>query len=111
MFLIIFFATIYDIYKHNEDNQPKFEKILDEQNCSIIENEIVENETRITVQENILSKVILSFSFYNNLKKIFEIQKSDDKLECLNGVRVLSLCWVILSHTYSNAILLASNLI
>jgi hypothetical protein len=46
-------------------------------------------------------KIIRSFSFYTNAKKVFNTSKSDDQLNCLHAIRFLSLAWVILGHTFA----------
>ena len=50
-----------------------------------------------------LSKMILCFSPYTNAIKLFAIPsvKSDiPNLNCLNAIRVFSICWVILGHAF-----------
>ena len=50
---------------------------------------------------NLLGLAFFSFSFKNNLKKLFEVSdKGDTDLKVLNGIRVLSICWVILGHSF-----------
>ena len=42
-----------------------------------------------------------SFNPVVNLQKLFTVKESGDKaLNVLNGVRVLSICWIILSHSF-----------
>lgn len=44
-------------------------------------------------------KVLKAFSLYDNLKKILTIsQAENENLLFLNGMRVFSICWVILGH-------------
>jgi len=44
-------------------------------------------------------KVLKAFSLYDNLKKIVTIgQAENENLLFLNGMRVFSICWVILGH-------------
>ena len=49
-----------------------------------------------------LLKMICSFSFYANAKKIFHTTKTENsQLSCLHAIRFLSLAWVILGHTFA----------
>ena len=47
-------------------------------------------------------KILLSFSLYTNLKAIMSTnQHSGDTLTCLNGMRFISMTWVVLGHNFS----------
>lgn len=43
---------------------------------------------------------LLAFSLYSNGKKLLNVNSSPDSLECLHGVRFLSIAWVVLGHRY-----------
>ncbi|CEM15783.1 unnamed protein product [Vitrella brassicaformis CCMP3155] len=43
-------------------------------------------------------KLLMCFDPINNWNKMFSLKTSDKSLSCLNGVRVLSLSWIILAH-------------
>ena len=50
-------------------------------------------------------KALLCFSVYTNFKKLVTSRSSEktgekNRLDLLNGVRVMSLCWVIMGHTF-----------
>lgn len=50
------------------------------------------------------NKLLASFSVYTNGYKLFEISKikSPTSLNCLHGIRAMSILWIILGHRYSN---------
>ncbi|KAK6182375.1 hypothetical protein SNE40_010080 [Patella caerulea] len=43
-------------------------------------------------------QMLLTFSIYRNGKRILDCSAPSGTLTCLHGIRVLSMCWVILSH-------------
>ena len=48
---------------------------------------------------NVLGLALFSFSFKNNLEKLFAVSdKGDQDLKILNGIRVFSICWIIAGH-------------
>lgn len=46
-------------------------------------------------------KVFRAFSIKSNASKLFGTKTADGPLACLNGLRVLSMWWVILGHTFA----------
>ena len=48
----------------------------------------------------------MNFSAYSNTVKLFDVNipKNANHLECLDGIRFLSISWVVLGHTLSNVI-------
>lgn len=57
---------------------------------------IVESERNFSMVQNIL----LSFSLISNYKKLLSASKGAEELKALHGIRVISMAWVILGHTY-----------
>ena len=58
-----------------------------------------------TISDNhhpLLIRVFLSFSFYTNFTKLMQptASRSGENISVLNGLRVLSIGWVILGHVY-----------
>ena len=49
----------------------------------------------------VLRKLLLSFSVYSNGKKILQVKQSAGALTALNGIRFLSISWVVLGHTFA----------
>ena len=49
---------------------------------------------------------LMNFSAYSNTVKLFDVNipKNANHLECLDGIRFLSISWVVLGHTLSNVI-------
>ena len=54
-------------------------------------------------------KLLQSFSFIENSKKLFGTETARGPLACLNGIRVLSMLWVILGHSYEFATVVMDN--
>ena len=49
----------------------------------------------------LLVQLFRNFSIYHNTRKIFNMEVGKDNLSCINGIRFLSISWVLLGHTYS----------
>jgi len=47
------------------------------------------------------TRLILAFSFYTNIEKWSSTDTSEGNLGCLHGLRFLSMCWVVLGHTWA----------
>ena len=52
----------------------------------------------------LVEKFLLGFSVYRNTKALFKIssKKNPEMLHCLNGIRFISMTWVVLAHVYGN---------
>ncbi|XP_066586140.1 O-acyltransferase like protein-like [Prorops nasuta] len=46
--------------------------------------------------------VMIAFSLYSNGKNIFRTDRLSDSIGCLDGLRFLSICWIIYGHTCYN---------
>uniref|UniRef100_A0A6P7GWX3 Nose resistant to fluoxetine protein 6-like n=1 Tax=Diabrotica virgifera virgifera TaxID=50390 RepID=A0A6P7GWX3_DIAVI len=53
-----------------------------------------------TQRDNIPS-IFVSFSLYTNGKKVFERPQRRSNLSCLDGIKVLSMLWIVLLHTHT----------
>ncbi|XP_052271263.1 nose resistant to fluoxetine protein 6-like [Dreissena polymorpha] len=56
-----------------------------------------------------LLKVLQSFSIFNNTRKLMSTETANGPLACLNGLRVISMWWVIQGHTYGFTTLVLKN--
>lgn len=50
-------------------------------------------------QPNVLVRVLLCFAMSRNLPKLLNTKQAEGGISCLNGIRVISISWVILGHT------------
>ncbi|XP_052816398.1 nose resistant to fluoxetine protein 6-like [Mya arenaria] len=60
----------------------------------------VATEKKPKLESRILEKICLAFSAYSNGVKILSTVQGAGSLGALNGIRFLSMAWVILGHTY-----------
>ncbi|KJH51255.1 hypothetical protein DICVIV_02620 [Dictyocaulus viviparus] len=51
-------------------------------------------------QLNWFIRMILAYSVYTNGVEILRTSKKEGEVDCLHGIRFLSMCWIILGHTY-----------
>ena len=56
------------------------------------------------VSSGMMSRLLLSFSFYTNGCKLLSTAQGSDTLGAINGIRFLSMSWVILGHSYTSII-------
>ena len=49
---------------------------------------------------NIFRKIYEPFSLYTNIQKVFDTHQPPGAIRCLNGIRAISMFWVILGHIY-----------
>ncbi|XP_012287276.1 O-acyltransferase like protein [Orussus abietinus] len=44
--------------------------------------------------------LVTAFSVYSNGKRLLRTERPDDSIACLDGIRFLGMCWIVLGHTY-----------
>jgi hypothetical protein len=95
---IVLSATIFDIFLQNRNSfkDVDFKKwsfivLKDEfDDISQMINDHYDNKQK---ENSLIVKIFLSFSAYTNSIKLFTVKKQQGQLECLNGIRTLSLAW------------------
>lgn len=55
------------------------------------------NDAHIADKRHLL---LTSFSLYTNGKHLMNTRKNQETISCLDGLRYLSICWIIYGHTY-----------
>ena len=71
---------------------------------------ILQDDFIVTRAERAM-KFLLCFSFISNTKKLLNTRTANGPLVCLNGLRVISMWWVIQGHTYEFSTLTLGNVI
>ncbi|XP_048237970.1 uncharacterized protein LOC124115336 [Haliotis rufescens] len=66
-------------------------------------------EKKLNQKPKLWQRVLLCFSAVSNGEKILSVKRSPGSLTCLNGIRVLSMSWVILGHTFLELMANAEN--
>ena len=65
----------------------------------------------VTARIDRMKDLLLCFSFVRNSKKLFNTKTATGPLACLNGLRVISMFWVIQGHTYSFSLQTTNNIL
>ena len=75
--------------------------IYDETSCKIQTDQNNNEKLQIVETKSKLRDIFICFSFTTNAKKVLTIVESsgENELKFLHGLRVMSICWVILCHT------------
>lgn len=86
--VVVEYTGIFDKYRPDPENPPK---------------DVVEHKT-------VLGKAFVAFSPARNMRKLFYSPFNDkDNLKVLNGVRVLSMLYVVLGHAYFNVLIMPTS--
>ncbi|CAC5409716.1 unnamed protein product [Mytilus coruscus] len=121
--VVMTIATIYDIItrhilKHNKTSKYTVNSSTNEtQETDAIKGEAnsknadipavfstreqsIKEEDKPTNEHGILGQLLLSFSVYTNGSKILSTNQSAGTLTAINGIRFISMTWIILGHTF-----------
>ncbi|XP_071955720.1 nose resistant to fluoxetine protein 6-like [Antedon mediterranea] len=120
--LMIISGTIYDVLKRwRENGQDGFERLAEDHtgensiNGAPASSKEMSSHSHQTVKitktsVGLFGNILLCFSLLINGSKILQTKQGEQSLGALNGIRVISLWWVMLGHTYIFALTLFSNL-
>ncbi|XP_062571953.1 LOW QUALITY PROTEIN: nose resistant to fluoxetine protein 6-like [Saccostrea cucullata] len=113
--LLILVGTLYDVIlkikirrrkanyeKHESKENKSFSSPVTSYKLRVDLGDIQRPTTEEKKSEpGVLGKIMLSFSAYTNGKKILNTSQPKGSLTAINGIRFLSMSWVILGHTLS----------
>ncbi|XP_048778807.2 nose resistant to fluoxetine protein 6-like isoform X3 [Ostrea edulis] len=105
--VIILISSTFDLISHQWSYCTGIPKTGPTQSIEIAHFEgdpqLVNEMTNVSKRKkSTLEKLLLSFSAYTNGKKLLAVNHSPGTLTALNGIRFLSISWVVLGHTYSS---------
>ncbi|XP_067118600.1 nose resistant to fluoxetine protein 6-like [Centruroides vittatus] len=77
------------------------------------ESELIINRTTAQQEktESAIVKFLICFSLYTNGVKILSTENTGSQLQCVHGIRFLSMCWIVLGHTFLSALTVTENLV
>lgn len=103
---LMFVSTVYDllvIQRQRHAAEHSQSEILSDHIENLGENSPLLNSREkksVPKQESVAERLLLAFSVYSNGKKILQVNQSSGTLTALNGIRFLSISWVVLGHTF-----------
>lgn len=104
--VLMFVSTVYDllvIQRQRHAAEHSQSEILSDHIENLGENSPLLNSREkksVPKQESVAERLLLAFSVYSNGKKILQVNQSSGTLTALNGIRFLSISWVVLGHTF-----------
>ena len=117
--LLVLIGTLYDLVKlyirrivfERESRTITFQFTDDSVNLNEETQNLINSITEQTFfsDESTFSKFMSNFSIYSNSIIVFKDSTETSRLRCLHAIRVLSLAWVVLGHTYGFIIMFSDN--
>lgn len=117
--LLVLLGTFVELVGTFSPNTKRKDAMTSEANFGVKASETTE-KTGLLAEDILLEQYIVSkkdkvmrylmcFSFVRNTKKLINIDTAKGPLSCLNGLRVISMWWVIQGHTYEFSLFAANN--
>lgn len=47
---------------------------------------------------------LLMFSWLSGFRRLIKVNKNQDQIPCLNGIRVLAMVWIVFGHQYARSV-------
>ncbi|XP_066150020.1 nose resistant to fluoxetine protein 6-like [Euwallacea fornicatus] len=111
--LLIIVASVVEILIKRKRNKRLHLKVVDSERHSPMDHSLSKEHIIGKADEdktNFPLRLLLVFSAITNSNKILSIEnKPKDSITCLNGLRVISISWIILVHTYLEVFGVAKN--
>jgi peptidoglycan/LPS O-acetylase OafA/YrhL len=74
--------------------------------------DVLFNHFNLDIFSNQVLQIFIGFSAYSNTVKIFSTSSiRSDSLTCINGIRFLSMTWVLFGHAYGNILITSKNIL
>ena len=71
---------------------------VDEQ-ATLLDESKIKRKRRLNIAP-LMGQIIISFSLYKTLPAVFSTNQPPNAIGCINGIRVISMFWVIVGHVY-----------
>ncbi|KAL5282288.1 hypothetical protein ACFFRR_005461 [Megaselia abdita] len=111
IFLIVNLATLYTFfYGHIETSNLEFEMQDAKEGSSLAEPVVKTNGSLQNGKKNIFKEILICLSIQSNIRTILNLSsRKDNLITSIHGLRVFSLLWTILVHTYLQSFFIGEN--
>ncbi|XP_069123540.1 nose resistant to fluoxetine protein 6-like [Argopecten irradians] len=101
---LMILSTLFDVVYYQKKSKEKVlsESIVSSENQYQIDSEVTEQQIK-SQQTGMLTRLAMTFSVYTNGKKLLNTEQGSGALTAINGIRFLSISWVVLGHAFSSA--------
>ncbi|XP_069123537.1 nose resistant to fluoxetine protein 6-like [Argopecten irradians] len=101
---LMLLSTIFDVVYHqcqkiSNERESGQNGVLGYSNNKVDED--VQDKPKKPKQPGILTRLAMSFSVYTNAKKLMSTEQAGGSLGAINGIRFLSISWVVLGHAFA----------